>query len=151
MMAGWRAILLNRFVLVPGAIVLAIVLWNIYVATHNNGLLTGRVTNSAGRPVAQATVSLWVYNFTTYEEKQRVKTDADGVFRFTDNPRTGSRSAPTSSASAAPGASRSFSTSGARTGRSTRRFVWPARVDESVLRPIASVAECYRIELAPFS
>ncbi len=86
MMAGWRAILLNRFVLVPGAIVLAIVLWNIYVATHNNGLLTGRVTNSAGRPVAQATVSLWVYNFTTYEEKQRVKTDADGVFRFTDNP-----------------------------------------------------------------
>jgi len=86
MMARWRATLLNRFVLVPGAIVLAIVLWNIYVATHNNGLLTGRVTDSAGRPVADATVSLWVYNFTTYEEKQRVKTDADGVFRFTDNP-----------------------------------------------------------------
>jgi protocatechuate 3,4-dioxygenase beta subunit len=85
-MNGWRRLLLNRFVLVPGAIVLAIVLWNIYVATHNNGLLTGRVTDSAGRPVAGATVSLWVYNFTTYEEKQRVKTDADGVFRFTDNP-----------------------------------------------------------------
>ena len=86
MMARWRAILLNRFVLVPGAIVLAIALWNVYVATHNNGLLIGRVTDSAGRPVADATVSLWVYNFTTYEEKQRVKTDADGVFRFTDNP-----------------------------------------------------------------
>jgi hypothetical protein len=85
-MSGWRAILLNRFVLVPGAIVLAIVLWNIYVATHNNGLLIGRVTDSSGRPVADATVSLWVYNFTTYEEKERVATDADGVFRFTDNP-----------------------------------------------------------------
>jgi hypothetical protein len=85
-MANWRTILLNRFVLVPGAIVLAIVLWNVYVATHNHGLLIGRVTDSSGRPVAGATVSLWVYNFTTYEEKQRVKTDADGVFRFTDNP-----------------------------------------------------------------
>jgi protocatechuate 3,4-dioxygenase beta subunit len=85
-MGNWRAILLNRFVLVPGAIVLAIVLWNIYVATHNNGLLTGRVTDASGRPVADATVSLWVFNFTTYEEKERVKTDADGVFRFTDNP-----------------------------------------------------------------
>ena len=87
MMASWRAILLNRFVLVPGAIVLAIALWNVYVATHNHGLLSpGRVVDSAGRPVADATVSLWVFNFTTYEEKERVKTDADGVFRFTDNP-----------------------------------------------------------------
>ena len=85
-MGNWRAILLNRSVLVPGAIALAIVLWNIYVATHNHGLMTGRVTDASGRPVADATVSLWVYNFTTYEEKQRVKTDADGVFRFTDNP-----------------------------------------------------------------
>jgi hypothetical protein len=85
-MNGWRGILLNRFVLVPGAIVLAIALWNIYVATHDNGLLTGRVIDATGRPVADATVSLWVFNFTTYEEKERVKTDADGVFRFTNNP-----------------------------------------------------------------
>ncbi len=85
-MSNWRGVLLNRFVLVPGAIVLAIAVWNVYVATHNNGLLTGRVTDSSGRPVADATVSLWVFNFTTYEEKERVKTDADGVFRFTDNP-----------------------------------------------------------------
>ena len=65
-MGGWRGILLNRFVLVPGAIVLAIALWNIYVATHNNGLLTGRVLDSAGQPVADATVSLWVFNFTNF-------------------------------------------------------------------------------------
>jgi len=50
-MSGWRRILFNRFVLVPGAIVLAIVLWNVYVATHNHGLITGRVVDAAGQPV----------------------------------------------------------------------------------------------------
>jgi len=85
-MSRWRSILLNRFVLVPAAIVLAIVLWNVYVATHNHGLITGRVIDPAGRPVADATVALWVFNFTTYEEKERVRTDADGTFRFTNNP-----------------------------------------------------------------
>jgi Carboxypeptidase regulatory-like domain len=85
-MSGWRRILFNRFVLVPAAIVLAVALWNIYVATHTHGLVTGRVIDPAGRPVADATVALWVFNFTTYEEKERVKTDADGVFRFTNNP-----------------------------------------------------------------
>ena len=85
-MEGWRRILLNRFVLVPAAIVLVVAVWNVYVATHNHGLITGRVVDSAGRPVADATVALWVFNFTTYEEKERVKTDADGVFRFTNNP-----------------------------------------------------------------
>jgi protocatechuate 3,4-dioxygenase beta subunit len=82
----WRAILLNRFVLVPGGIVLVVALWNLYVATHNHGLVTGRVVDAAGHPVADATVALWIFNFTTYEEKKRVRTDADGVFRFTDNP-----------------------------------------------------------------
>jgi len=83
---NWRLILLNRFVLVPGAIVVAIALWNLYVATHDHGIVTGRVVDAAGRPVASATVSLWTYNFTTYEQKAEVKTDAEGVFRFTDNP-----------------------------------------------------------------
>ena len=85
-MSGWRRILFNRFVLVPGAIALAVAFWNIYVATHNHGLVIGRVIDPAGRPVADATVALWVFNFTTYEEKERVRTDADGVFRFTNNP-----------------------------------------------------------------
>jgi hypothetical protein len=85
-MGRWRSILLNRFVLVPGAIALAIVLWNVYVGTHNHGLITGRVIDAAGQPVADASVALWVFNFTTYEEKERVKTDAGGTFRFTNNP-----------------------------------------------------------------
>jgi hypothetical protein len=85
-MSGWRRILFNRFVLVPAAIVLAVILWNFYVATHNHGVVTGRVVDAAGQPVADASVALWIFNFTTYEEKERVTTDADGVFRFTNNP-----------------------------------------------------------------
>ena len=83
---NWRAIVLNRFVLVPGAIVLAVALWNVYVATHNHGIVIGRVVDAAGHPVADASVALWIFNFTTYQERERVKTDADGVFRFTNNP-----------------------------------------------------------------
>jgi 5-hydroxyisourate hydrolase-like protein (transthyretin family) len=79
-------VLINRFVLVPGAIAAAIVLWNIHVATHDHGIVTGHVIDAAGQPVADATVALWVYNFTTYQETSHVKTDARGVFRFTDNP-----------------------------------------------------------------
>src|SRR5579864_2588004 len=85
-MNGWRGWLLNRFVLVPGAIAVVIVAWNIYVSTHDHGIVAGRVVDASGRPVADATVALWVYNFTTYEEKEHVKTASDGVFRFTNNP-----------------------------------------------------------------
>jgi Carboxypeptidase regulatory-like domain len=85
-MSGWRRILFNRFVLVPAAILLAVALWNVYVATHNHGLIAGRVIDANGQPVAEATVALWVFNFTTYEERERVKTNADGTFRFTNNP-----------------------------------------------------------------
>jgi Carboxypeptidase regulatory-like domain len=81
-----KRILLNRFVLVPGAIALVALIWNLYVATHNHGAVVGRVIDAAGKPVVDATVALWTYNFTTYEERDHVKTDADGVFRFTSNP-----------------------------------------------------------------
>jgi hypothetical protein len=82
----WQRALLNRFVLVPLVIAILAGIWNIYVATHNHGLVTGRVIDASGKPVADATVALWVLNFTTFEEKQHVETDADGSFRFTDNP-----------------------------------------------------------------
>ena len=85
-MNSWRRVLLGRFVLVPGAIVLATLFWNIHVATHDHGLVVGRVVDPAGNAVADATVALWVYNFTTYQETWHVTTDAAGVFRFTGNP-----------------------------------------------------------------
>jgi hypothetical protein len=81
----WMRLLLNRFVLVPGAIVVAIVLWNLYVATHDNGLVEGRVVDARGAPVPDATVALWVLTFTTYVEKERTRTGPDGRFRFEGN------------------------------------------------------------------
>ena len=87
MKSGWmKGLLLNRFVLVPGAIALLIALWNAFVATHNHGVIVGRVLDAGGQPVADATVALWTYNFTTYEEREHVKTAADGSFRFVNNP-----------------------------------------------------------------
>src|SRR5438046_3803078 len=71
----WRKIVVNRFVLVPAAIAVAIVLWNLYVSTHDHGVVAGRVVDADGRPVAGATVVLWVLNFTTYVEKTRATTD----------------------------------------------------------------------------
>ncbi|HZI82474.1 MAG TPA: carboxypeptidase-like regulatory domain-containing protein, partial [Casimicrobiaceae bacterium] len=41
--------------------------------------------DTAGRPVAGATVALWVLNFTTYVEKTRATTDSEGRFVITDN------------------------------------------------------------------
>lgn len=82
----WRRLLLSRFVLVPGAIVLAGLAWNGYVSLHNGGLIEGQVTDLAGRPVAGAEVVLLVQTVTTFSEKGRTKTGPDGVFRITDNP-----------------------------------------------------------------
>jgi len=84
--ARWRAWLLNRFVLVPAALALIAALWNGYVALHDHGLVTGRVVDAAGRPVAGATVVLWVLEFTTYVEKSRATTGPDGAFTIHDNP-----------------------------------------------------------------
>jgi len=82
---SWRRLVINRFVLVPAAIAVAVVLWNVYVSTHNHGVVAGRVVDSAGRPVPGATVVLWVLNFTTYVEKTRTTTDDAGRFVITDN------------------------------------------------------------------
>jgi len=81
----WRKIIVNRFVLVPATIAVAIVLWNLYVSTHDHGVVAGRVVDADGRPVAGATVVLWVLNFTTYVEKTRATTDSAGRFVITDN------------------------------------------------------------------
>jgi hypothetical protein len=81
----WRRWILNRFVLVPAAIAIAVAVWNVYVSTHNHGVVAGRVLDSSGQPVSGATVVLWVLNFTTYVEKSRATTDATGRFVISDN------------------------------------------------------------------
>lgn len=81
----WRRLLLNRFVLAPGAIVVAILAWNLHVATHDNGIVEGQVVDARGEPVAGADVTLWAQNFTTFVEKARIATGPDGRFRFEGN------------------------------------------------------------------
>jgi hypothetical protein len=80
-----RRILLSRFFIVPIAIAAVVAGWNIYVALHAHGLLTGRVVDRAGHSVVGATVILYTHDFVTQVEKTRTETDASGVFRFTDN------------------------------------------------------------------
>jgi hypothetical protein len=62
-----------------------VLLWNAYVATHDHGVVAGRVVDMSGQPVPGATVVLWVLNFTTYVEKTRATTDSAGRFVITDN------------------------------------------------------------------
>jgi len=81
----WRRLVINRFVLVPASIAVVILLWNAYVATHDHGVVAGRVVDIAGQAVPGATVVLWVLNFTTYVEKTRATTDSAGRFIITDN------------------------------------------------------------------
>ena len=48
----------SRWVIVPGILLVTIALWNLYVATHDHGVVEGRVVDAGGRPVAGATVTL---------------------------------------------------------------------------------------------
>lgn len=81
----WRRLLLNRFVLVPGAIVVVALLWNVWVSTHDNGLVEGQVVDARGQPVPEAEVALWVLKATTFHLRQRTKTGPDGRYRFEGN------------------------------------------------------------------
>lgn len=76
----------NRFIWVPLLLFILIAGWNAWVFTHDHGIVTGRVIDADGKPVAGATVRLWVFNFTTFVEKASTTTAADGSFRFIGNP-----------------------------------------------------------------
>jgi hypothetical protein len=81
----WHRLLVNRFTVVLTSIALLIAIWNIYVSLHDHGVVEGRVFDADGRPVEGATVTLWVLNFTTYVEKTRATTGADGRFVIEGN------------------------------------------------------------------
>ncbi len=82
----WKRWLLNRFVLTP-LILLAIALaWDAYAAMNADGRIVGRVVDARGNPVEGAEVSLWIFNFTTFNEDKHVRSGPDGVFTITGNP-----------------------------------------------------------------
>ena len=81
----WYRFVVNRFVMVPVSIGIAVALWNAYVSLHDHGVVAGHVVDVAGKPVEGATVVLWVLNFTTYVEKTRATTSADGGFVIRGN------------------------------------------------------------------
>jgi carboxypeptidase family protein len=82
----WKRWLLNRFVLVPCALVLIAAIWNAWVFTHNHGVIAGHVIDASGAPIEGAEVKLWVFNFTTFVEQAATQTKGDGSFEFTGNP-----------------------------------------------------------------
>jgi hypothetical protein len=85
-MAGrTRRILLSRFVVVPTACMVVVIIWNAYVAAHADGVVTGRVVDGSGHAIADATVRMMEQNFTTNSQRGAARTDANGAFRFDDN------------------------------------------------------------------
>ena len=82
----WQRLLLNRFVVVLGTLILLTLSWNLWVVTHQHGIVAGRVVDASGAPVEGAEVKLWVFNFATFDVGASTTTKPDGSFAFTKNP-----------------------------------------------------------------
>jgi hypothetical protein len=77
-----RGILLNRYTMTFGAIAVVAIAWNIYVVTHSDGRIAGRVVGPDGQGVAGAMVTLREKTLTALEPRATVETDAAGAFAF---------------------------------------------------------------------
>lgn len=73
-------VFLNRYIITFGSIAIVTVLWNLYVAFNNDGIVVGWVVGPDNRPVAGATVTL--FQKTLYVAKRRgsATTDKSGQF-----------------------------------------------------------------------
>jgi hypothetical protein len=80
-----RSWVTSRWVIVPGGMAIFTLVWLAYVASHNHGVVEGRVVDAAGQPVSGASVLLFERGFVTHQERGRATSDAQGAFRFTDN------------------------------------------------------------------
>ena len=80
-----RGIFSNRFFLIPVLLAVLVGGWNVYVTSHDDGVVRGRVLAVDGVPVAGATVRMMEQNFTTNSDRGSTVTRADGSFEFTNN------------------------------------------------------------------
>jgi hypothetical protein len=86
-MMSWRYWLINRVTITFGTIAIATVLWNIYVANHDDGILAGAVIGPDGRPVPGAEVVLSERTIVSLDPIAETVTDDEGQFQFTHHDR----------------------------------------------------------------
>ncbi len=75
----------SRFTIVPTVLVLLVGGWNLYVAHHDHGRISGRVVDSSGHPDAGATVVMYELQFSNEVERARTQTDPLGGFGLGGN------------------------------------------------------------------
>ena len=63
-------------------LVLSLVSWIVYTRASSDGIVTGRVVDSSGAPVAGATVLIREKTLSLIKPPVRALTDAEGVFTF---------------------------------------------------------------------
>ena len=75
--------LYNRYALTLGVIAILVVGWNLYVAFHQDGIITGRVVGPDNQPLRGASVVLSEKTLLVTTPKAKTTTDEKGEFRFT--------------------------------------------------------------------
>ena len=78
----WR-FLLNRWIVTFGTIAVTAAFWNLYVVFNDDGVFSGRILDTEGRPVAGASVKLGKHSLVAIHVSDETNTDAEGRFRFT--------------------------------------------------------------------
>jgi hypothetical protein len=74
--------LINRVTITFGAIALVVLLWNLYVAANDDGILAGTVVGPDGWPVPGAEVVLSERTIVSLEPIAETVTDDAGHFEF---------------------------------------------------------------------
>jgi hypothetical protein len=72
----------NRYTVTFGGMALLAGLWNLYVISNNDGIISGRVVGPDGRPVEGATVVLSEKTLLVSAPRAKTTTDVHGSFRF---------------------------------------------------------------------
>ena len=83
----WQRLLNNRFTITFGILFFIILLWNLYVLQHDDGILSGRVVSPDGKPVADAVVVLSERTIVSLTPLLDTTTDANGDFHFNKHDR----------------------------------------------------------------